>query len=133
MVPTLLCRYVSLYSPPCLSRKAGLRQAQRTQRIIIFLLPLRGWQWKSTKQLALQKRQKVSILWIRYVSTRILLPEGLSRFAFRRLSEKQKKQKLCDLCGSAVNNIYKDPFRVSIKPPFLGVVIDFQAITPRGP
>jgi hypothetical protein len=45
-----------------------------------------------------------------------LLPEGLSRFAFRRpcpveceayssgVSEKQKKQKLCALCGSAVNN-----------------------------
>jgi len=27
----------------------------------------------------------------------------LNRFAFRRLSEKQKKQKLCALCGSAVN------------------------------
>jgi len=36
--------------------------------------------------------------------TGILLPEGLSRFAFRRFSEKQKKnQKLCALCGSAVN------------------------------
>jgi len=33
----------------------------------------------------------------------ILLPEGLSHFAFRRLSEKQKNQKLCALCGSAVN------------------------------
>jgi hypothetical protein len=58
-------------------------------------------------------------------NTGILLPEGLSRFAFRRLSEKQKKnQKLCVLCASAVN-FYKDPFRVSIMPPFLGVVIDF--------
>jgi len=33
-----------------------------------------------------------------------LLPKGLIRFAFRCLSEKQKKQKLCALCGSAVNN-----------------------------
>jgi hypothetical protein len=27
----------------------------------------------------------------------------LSRFAFRRLSEKQKNQKLCVLCASAVS------------------------------
>jgi len=40
----------------------------------------------------------------------ILLPEGLSHFAFRRLSEKQKNQKLCALCGSAVNNFLKKPF-----------------------
>jgi len=45
--------------------------------------------------------------------TDILLPEGLCHFAFRRpcpveceayssgVSEKQKKQKLCALCGSA--------------------------------
>ena len=34
----------------------------------------------------------------------LLLPKGLSRFAFRRLSERQKKpKKLCDLCDSAVN------------------------------
>ena len=30
-----------------------------------------------------------------------LLPEGSSRFAFRRLSEKQKIQKLCALCVSS--------------------------------
>jgi len=50
-------------------------------------------QWKSTKQLTLQKRQKTSILWLQGVNTEILLPEGLGRFAFRRLSEKQKKPK----------------------------------------
>jgi len=60
-------------------------------------------QWKSTKQLTLRKRQKTSILWLQGANTGILLPEGLNRFAFRRLSEKQKKQKLCALCGSAVN------------------------------
>jgi len=64
----------------------------------------------------LRKRQKASILWLQCANTGILLPEGLSRFAFRRpcpveceayssgVSEKQKKHKLCDLCGSAVNN-----------------------------
>jgi len=59
-------------------------------------------QWKSTQQLALQKQQKASILWLRGANPGVLLPEGLSRFAFRRLSEKQKKPKalrpLC-LCG----------------------------------
>jgi len=51
-------------------------------------------------------------------NTGILLPEGLSRFAFRRLSEKQKKnQKLCVLCASAVNIFIKT---------FLGVVIDYN-------
>jgi hypothetical protein len=76
---------------------------------------LRGRQWKSTKQLALQKPQKASILWLQGANSGILLPEGLSRFAFRRpcpveceayssgVSEKQKNQKLCALCGSAVN------------------------------
>jgi hypothetical protein len=38
-------------------------------------------------------------------NTGILLPEGLSRFAFRRLSEKQKKQKLCAPRVSAVNQL----------------------------
>jgi hypothetical protein len=33
--------------------------------------------------------------------TGTLLPEGSSRFAFRRLSEKQKIQKLCVLCVSS--------------------------------
>ena len=49
------------------------------------------------------------ILWLQGADTSILLPEGLSRFAFRRpcpvecvayssgVSEKQKKQKLCAL------------------------------------
>jgi len=62
-------------------------------------------QWKSTKQLALRKRQKPSMFWLRCANMGILLPEELSSFAFWRLSEKQKKnQKLCALCGSAVNN-----------------------------
>ena len=85
-VPALLCRYVSLYSPP-----ASL-ETQRTQKIIIFQLPLRGRQLKSTKQLALRKRQKPSILWLQGTNTGILLSEGLSRFAFRRFSEKQKRK-----------------------------------------
>ena len=46
-------------------------------------------------------------------------PEGLSRFAFRRLSEKQKNQKLCVLCASAVNKL------------FLGVVIDYSVPVSR--
>jgi hypothetical protein len=74
-------------------------------------------QWKSTKPLTLRKRQKASILWLQGANTGILLPEGLSHFAFRRpcpveceayssgVSEKQKNQKLCALCGSAVNKI----------------------------
>jgi hypothetical protein len=42
--------------------------------------------------------------------------------AFRRLSEKQKKTlRSLRLCGE---KIYKDPFRVTIKPPFSGMVID---------
>jgi len=98
---------VSLYSPPSLSRKAGLvplhgasLEPQRTQRIINFPLPLTPLdagqgrrQWKSTKQLTLRKRQNASILWSQGANVGILLPEGLSHFAFRRLSEKQKKLK----------------------------------------
>jgi hypothetical protein len=87
---------VGLFSPP-----ASL-EAQRTQRIIIFPLPLRGRQWKSTKPLALRKPQKASILWFQGANAGILLPEGLSHFAFRRLSEKQKKPKTLRslrLCG----------------------------------
>jgi hypothetical protein len=68
-------------------------EAQRTRRRIIFPLPLRGRQWKSPQQLTLRKRQKPLIFWLRDANTGILLPEGLSRFAFRRLSEKQKKTK----------------------------------------
>ncbi len=63
----------------------------------LYLLPLTPLvagqgrrQWKSTKQYTLRKRQKASILWLRYANTGILFPEGLSHFAFRRLSEKQK-------------------------------------------
>ena len=51
----------------------------------------------------LRERQKAQILWLQGAITGILLPEELSRFAFRRLSEKQKNQKLCVLCASAVN------------------------------
>jgi len=95
--PALLCRYVSLYLPP-----ASLK-TQRTQRIIIFPLLLRGRQWKSTKQLTLRKRQQTSILWLQGADMGILLPEGLSRFAFRRFSEKQKKKpktlRSLRLCG----------------------------------
>jgi len=70
-----------------------------------------------------------TFLWLRGTNTGILLPEGLSRFAFRRpcpveclpnevqrifhrgeaysfgVSEKQKKQKLCALGVSAVNQL----------------------------
>jgi len=45
---------------------------------------------------------KKSITWLQGTNTGILLPEGLSRFAFRRLSEKQKKPKALRslrLCG----------------------------------
>jgi len=52
----------------------------------------------------LRKRQKASILCLQGANTVILLPEGLSRFAFRRLSEKQKNQNLCVLRASAVKN-----------------------------
>jgi hypothetical protein len=65
-------------------------------------LPLRGRQWKSTKQLTLRKRQKASILWLQGANTGFLLPEGLSHFAFRRLSEKQKKTKALRLCGEQI-------------------------------
>jgi hypothetical protein len=57
---------------------------------------------KHSKQLTLRKRQKTSILWLQGADTGILLPEGLSRFAFRRFSEKQKKPKTpraLRLCG----------------------------------
>jgi len=50
----------------------------------------------------MRKPQKASILWLQGANTGILLPEGLSRFAFRRLSEKQKKPKTLRslrLCG----------------------------------
>jgi len=55
--------------------------------------------------------------WLPCDNMGILLPEGLSRFAFRVLrpggsepilrgqqKAKMKNQKPCDLCGSAVNN-----------------------------
>jgi len=68
-----------------LSRSCGASlETQRTQRIIIFPLPLRGRQWKSTKQLTLRKLQKSSVLWLQVANMGILLPEGLSHFAFRR-------------------------------------------------
>jgi len=66
----------------------------------------------------MRKPQKASILWLQGANTGILLPEGLIRFAFRRpcpveceayssgVSEKQKNQKLCALCCSAVNKFY---------------------------
>jgi len=132
-----------------LSRPSGASlKTQRTQRIIIFPLPLTPVKWlpdlkgqgrrqgKSSKQLTLRKRQKASILLLKGANTVILLPEGLSRFAFRVLrpggsgaypsgsAKSKKNQKLCVLCASAVNKFYKDPFRVTIKPPLLGVVID---------
>jgi len=99
-------------------------EAKSSRRCIYFpspLTPLDAGQgrrrWENAHQLTLRKRQKPSILWLRGVNRGILLPEGLSRFAFRRLSEKQKKnQKLCALCDSAVNNFF-------IKT-LLGVVID---------
>ena len=104
-MPALFCRYVSLYSPP-----ASL-ESQRTQRIIIFPLPLTPLdagqgrrQWKSTQQLTLRKRQKALILWLQGANTGILLPEGLCHFTFRVLrpgdsgaypsgSAKSKKEK----------------------------------------
>jgi len=48
-----------------------------------------------------------------------------SLFLWGQQKAKKKNQKLCDLCDSAVNSFFKDPFRVNIKPPFLGVVIDW--------
>ena len=119
-VPALLCRYVSLYSPPASLEPPQyhlleLRGRQRTQRIINFSLPLRGRKWKSTKQITLRKRQKASNLWLRGANTGILLPEGLSPFVFRRpcpveceayssgVSEKQKRKtktlRSLRLCG----------------------------------
>jgi hypothetical protein len=58
---------------------------------------------------------KKSIPWLQGTNTGILLPEGLSRFAFRVFrpgdsgaypsgsAKSKKNQKLCALCGSAVN------------------------------
>jgi len=57
---------------------------------------------KALSSLRCGNDKEINSLVARYQSG-ILLPEGLSRFAFRRLSEKQKNQKLCALCGSAVN------------------------------
>ena len=105
-----------LFHRPLVPPGGASLKTQRAQRIIIFPLPLRGRQWKSNQQLTLRKRQKASILWLQGANMGILLTEGLSRFAFRRLSEKQKNQKLCALCGSAVNNFL-------IKTLF-GVVVD---------
>jgi hypothetical protein len=57
-----------------------------------FPLPLRGRQRKRTKQLTLRKQQKTINSLIAKSDTDILLPEGLCHFAFRRLSEKQKRK-----------------------------------------
>jgi hypothetical protein len=54
------------------------------------------------------------------------LPEGLSHFAFRRLSEKQNKVKqLCDLGVSAVRLCLR-PLKGNVKPPFLAMVVDLH-------
>jgi hypothetical protein len=52
-----------------------------------WLLDLTGQgrrRWENPQQLTLRKRQKPSILWLQGANPGILLPEGLSRFAFRR-------------------------------------------------
>ncbi|PLX47766.1 MAG: hypothetical protein C0611_11035 [Desulfobacteraceae bacterium] len=67
-------------------------EAQGSQRCKYFPSPLRGRRWENPQQLTLRKRQKASILWFQGANTGILFPEGLSRFAFRRLSEKQKNK-----------------------------------------
>jgi hypothetical protein len=54
--------------------------------------------------------------------------------AFRPLSGKLKNTSLSVLRGSAVK--ITNPFRVTIKPPFLGVVVDSQPVIftkPKGP
>jgi len=63
----------------------------------------------------------------RYLSpTRVpSCPVGLRILAFRPLSGKLKNISLSVLCGSAVKTT--DPFRVNIKPPLLGVVVDYTA------
>jgi len=62
----------------------------------------------------------------RYLSpTRVpSCPVGLRILAFRPLSGKLKNISLSVLCDSAVKT--RDPFRVNIKPPLLGVVVDFH-------
>jgi hypothetical protein len=74
-------------------------KAQSSRRCLYFpspLIPLDAGQgrrrWEKQQQLTLRKRQKPSILWLRGANTGILLPEGLSPFVFRRLSEKQKRK-----------------------------------------
>ena len=54
-------------------------------------LPARALQCQAGDIVALEvKTKNASILWLQGTNTGILLPKGLSCFAFRRLSEKQK-------------------------------------------
>jgi hypothetical protein len=65
------------------------------------------------------KTKKELILWLQVVNMGIILPEGLSYFAFRRLSEKQKKQKTLRplrLCGDI--KVFLTHFEIIITLPF---------------
>ena len=131
MVQALLSRYVSWYSPPT-SLEApqydlpDLRGRQSAQKIITFPLPLRGRQWKSTKSFWKQDKKATYDRCFQYnENSDVIFHEELCIFAFRRLSEKEKKPKTLRslrLCGEQL--FVEDPFRVTIKPPFLEMVID---------
>jgi hypothetical protein len=92
------------------------RAAEFAEKIINFHLPLRGRQMKNNPSRLKQDKKAIRYKFLGNIVTNSdgILSEGLSRFAFRRpcpveceayssgVSEKQKKQKLCVLCGSAV-------------------------------
>jgi len=54
----------------------GQAETLRTQWRIIFPLPLRGRQWKSTQQLTLHKLQKASILGCKVPRRAVYYPKG---------------------------------------------------------
>jgi hypothetical protein len=53
-------------------------------------------------------------------------------FSASQRKAKKKNQKLCDLCDFAVNNFFKDPVRVKIMPPLLGMVFNFSGAVVDG-
>ena len=104
---TVLCAKVHSF----LCKKGSLKkifttETLRTQRRIIFPLPLRGRQWKSTQQLTLHKLQKASILGCKVPRRAVYYPKGRVVLLFG-VSAKSKKSKSSALSVSPAKRAVK--------------------------